>query len=90
MDNKRTRPKIYRMLPEELTNFVHNIAIPGDIAYSHDAETKRYYVYFCTTENVGEDVNPCWMMTDERAILRERLNTMSLEEKIDFLIERLI
>ena len=89
MESKRI-PKIYYMLPEQLITFVHNIAIPGDIAYSYDAKTERHSVYFCTTENVGEDVNPYWMITDERAMLRERLKTMSLEEKIDFLIDRII
>ena len=90
MDNKRTIPKIYCMLPGELTNFVHNIAISGDIAYSYDAQTERRYIYFCTTENIGKDANPYWIMYDEKAMLRERLKTMSLEEKIDFIIERLL
>lgn len=88
-DNYRL-PKIYYMAPGDLTNFVHNIAVPGDIAYSYDAQTERRYIYYCTTENIGKEVNPFWMLIDEQAMLRERLKTMSLEEKIDFIIERLL
>jgi len=90
MSNEHRNPKNYYMLPGELANFVHNKAIPGDIAYSYDAITERHYIYYCTTENIGKDVTPYWAITDKKEMIRERLKSMSLEEKIDFLIERLI
>lgn len=78
------------MLPEELTNFVHNIAQVGDVATSYNAETKRRYIYFCTKGNIGKDVNPIWMMVDERAMYKNYFKNMSLEEKVNFLIDNYI
>lgn len=85
-----TNLKVYAMLPDELTNFVHNIAQAGDVATSYNAMTKRRYIYFCTKDNIGKDVNPVWMMVDEREMYKNYFKNMSLEEKVDFLIDKYI
>lgn len=85
-----TNLKVYVMSPDELDNFVHNIAQAGDVATSYNAMTKRRYMYFCTRDNIGKDVNPVWMMVDEREMYENYFKNMSLEEKVDFLIDKYI
>lgn len=82
--------KVIAMRPDELEHFVHEIARPGDIATAYDSKTKRRYVYFCTHDNIGKSAKPAWMMVDERSLWEYRFNSMSLEEKVDFLIDRYI
>ena len=82
--------KVYSMQLGDLKNFVHNTAQPGDIAMSHHRETKRMYMYICTKENIGKNINPTWKMIDERAMWKHYFSGMSLEEKVDFLIDRYI
>lgn len=89
MDNN-CNAKVYYIGVNQLFDFVRDIAEPGDIAMSYDALTESRYIYFCTHENIGEEVNPLWTMYDEKAILRERVKHMTLEEKIDFLVDKFI
>lgn len=90
MNNEHLMPKLYAILPEQLVDFVRNTAQAGDIATTYDSKTKRRYVYFCNEKNIGKDINPAWMMIDERWMLKNRFKSMTLEEKIDFLIDKYI
>ena len=90
MDNEHIAPKMYVMKPEELVDFVRNKAQVGDIATTYEPATRRRYMYFCTEENIGKDINSCWMMVDERWMLKNRFRNMTLEEKVDFLIDQYI
>lgn len=83
-------PRVYVMLPDELTDFVHHRAQAGDVATTYDAGTKRRYMYFCTPDNIGKDVDPFWVAVDERAVLKSYFESMSLEEKVNFLIDKYI
>ena len=83
-------PKLYAMKPEQLVDFVRNKAQAGDIAYTHDSATKRNYIYFCTEKNIGKDINPVWIMIDERQMLKNMFENMTLEQKVDFLIDKYI
>lgn len=80
------KTKVYSMQLGDLKNFVQNIAQPGDIAMSHHRETKRTYIYICTKENIGKNIEPAWTMVDERALWKHYFSGMSLEEKVDFLM----
>ena len=84
------RPTVYYMSMDKLTDFVRNKARPGDIAFSRDRYANREYVYRCTHDNIGEGVEPYWLMLDSGYFLRQKLKSMSLEEKIDFLIDKYI
>ena len=90
MNNECSMQKLYAMLPEQLVDFVRNTAQVGDIATTYDSETKRRYMYFCNEKNIGKDINPSWLMIDERLMLKNRFKSMTLEEKIDFLIDKYI
>ena len=85
------RPNIYAMLPERLADFVHNKAQDGDIATTYDLATNRRFFYFCTEKNIGKDIeNPCWMMINEKVLFKSMFENMTLEEKVDFLIDKYI
>ena len=84
------RLKLYAMAPDRLTDWVRNNAQAGDIATTYDSATKRRYFYFCNEKNIGKDVNPVWMMVDERQMLISMFQNMTLEEKVDFLIDKYI
>jgi len=90
MVKKFFQPKVVAMLPSELDDFVHNIAEAGNIAYTYDSRTDEKYVYFCTPDNIGKDIEPVWMMLDETQLLRSMLENMTLEEKVEFLIDKYI
>lgn len=90
MVNEYANLKVCSMLPEQLDNFVRNTARAGDVAVAYDNATRRRYIYFCTHENIGKDARPVWMAIDERSIIENRLQTMTLEEKVDFLIDQYI
>lgn len=83
-------PKLHAMSPDKLTDFVRNKAQAGDIAYTYDSATERNYIYFCTEKNIGKDVNPVWMMIDEKQMLKNMFKNMTLEEKVDFIIDKYI
>lgn len=83
-------PSVYSMLPNELADFVHNKAQVGDIALTRDSTTDQRYIYFCTAENIGKDINPVWMMIDERQMLKNMFTNMTLDQKVDFLIDKYI
>lgn len=83
-------PKLYAMRPKDLDDFVHNMAKAGDIATTYDEQTRKRFMYFCTEENIGKDVDPHWEMVDEKEIWKYYFNHMSLEEKVDFLIDKYI
>lgn len=84
------RPKIYYMRKDDLAEFVRTKARPGNIAYTRDTYTGDQYIYHCTHDNIGEGAEPCWYAVDTRYFLKQKLKSMSLEEKVDFLIERYI
>ena len=84
------QPKLYAMLPNQLTDFVRNRAQAGDIATTYDSATDRRYIYFCTEKNIGKDINPFWMIIDEKRTLRKMFENMTLEEKVDFLVNKYI
>lgn len=90
VDYIKVMPKLYAMLPSQLTDFVHNKAQVGDIATTYDSVTNRRYIYFCTPDNIGKDINPTWMMVDEKAMLKNMFENMTLEEKVNFLINKYI
>lgn len=83
-------PKMYAMQPKDLDDFVHNKAKAGDIATAYDETTKKRFMYFCTDKNIGKDVDSHWVMVDEKEIRKHCFNYMSLEEKVDFLIDKYI
>ena len=83
-------PKIYAMLPNQLEDFVHNKAQAGDVATTYDSTTKSRYIYFCGPNNIGKDINPIWMMVDEKQMMKSMFENMTLEQKVDFLIDKYI
>lgn len=83
-------PKVHAMLPNQLSDFVHNRAQVGDIATTYDSTTNKRYVYFCNEKNIGKDINPVWMMIDEIGMLKCMFENMTLEQKVDFLIDKYI
>lgn len=89
-DYIRIKPKLHAMSPNQLTDFVHNKAQAGDIAITHDSTTNKKYMYFCNEKNIGKDINPVWMMIDEREMLKNMFENMTLEQKVDFLIDKYI
>lgn len=58
---------------------------PGEafITVNHSGYNKGTYVYFYKPE----DENPLWMKIDESQIWRKTFDLMTLEQKVDFLIE---
>lgn len=90
MVNEYSNIKVHAMLPEQLDDFVRNTARAGDVAVAYDNATRRRYMYFCTEDNIGKGANPVWIAVDERWIIENRLKSMTLEEKVDFLIDQYI
>lgn len=84
------RPRIYYMSKDKLTEFVRDKAQPGDIAFTCDSYTNHKYVYCCTPDNIGPNAEPVWFYLDTRWLLRRHLNSMTLGEKVDFLIDKYI
>lgn len=84
------KPRLYAMSPDQLTDFVRNRAQVGDIATTYDSATDRKYIYFCTEKNIGKDIDPFWMVVDEKWILKNMFENITLEEKVDFLINKYI
>lgn len=41
-------------------------------------------------KNIGKDINPVWMMVDEREMLKNMFENMTLKQKVDFLIDKYI
>ena len=78
------------MLPDQLTDFVQNTAQAGDVAITKSPITNDEYIYFCTKENIGKDANPCWMKVDKEGMLKNMFERMTLEEKVNFLIDKYI
>lgn len=72
-----------------LKKFVHSTASAGDIAIAYDEMRDRRFWYICTKDNIGEDIEPYWM--DERIItkmiLENKFGNMTMEEKIDLLMD---
>lgn len=86
----KVTPSIYAIMPNQLADFVHNKAQVGDIATTYDTATNQRYIYFCTPSNIGKDINPIWMMVDERQMVKNMFENMTLEQKVDFLIDKYI
>lgn len=80
----------YAMSPSKLDDFVHNKASVGDILISYDAVHNRRLIYFCNEKNIGKDIHPFWISFDEKELLRNQLRNMTLEEKVDFLLDKYI
>ena len=79
----------------ELEDYVKNKAVPGDILYAEQsAEVGKFqYVYICTASNIGECAEESqWQPIGRLAeqIVRKQFEGMTLEEKVDYLIERQI
>ena len=89
-DYIKVTPELYTMLPDQQTDFVHNKAQVGNIATTYDSATNKRYVYFCMPNNIGKDIDPVWMMIDEKAMIRNMFKNMTLEQKVDFLIDKYI
>ena len=83
-------PKVYRILFSDLYDFVRNKAQPGDIVTCNHPSTKHTYIYYCTHDNIGENANPYWIVVDEKAYWRKYFEKMTLEDKVNFLIENFI
>lgn len=84
------KPTVYAMSPDKLDDFVHNKASVGDILMSYDAVRNRRLIYLCNEKNIGKDIYPVWMAFDEEELLRNQLRNMTLEEKVDFLLDKYI
>ena len=82
----------YSIRINELDDFVRNKARPDDILTAYDHYLDRYYWYLCTEDNIGKNVNPCWMTNTDflRTTLIEQFKKMTLDEKVDFLIKEYI
>ena len=48
---------------DDLEDYVHNEAIPGDTLWCV-ADDHRKYVYSCNKDNIDKDVKPYWMVAD--------------------------
>ena len=82
----------YSIRINELEDFVHNKAKPDDILTAYDHYLDRHYYYLCTDDNIGKNVSPSWMTSTNflRTTLIEKFKKMTLDEKVDFLIEEYI
>lgn len=90
MNYTKIIPNLHAISLIQLNDFVHNKAQAGDIAIAYDSPTNKKYMYFCTEDNIGKDVRPVWMMVDEKEMLKNMFKNMTLEEKVNFLIEEYI
>lgn len=90
IDYVKIIPRLYALSPNELDDFVHNKAQAGDIATTYDSVTNTRYMYFCTPNNIGKNINPVWMMVDERQMIKNMFENMTLEQKVEFLIDKYI
>lgn len=86
--------QVVSLSSEQLIDYVHNKAKSGEILTTYDRTLEKRYVYFCNEENIGKNANPYWVMIDEHFLYKKQLEmlfeNMTLEEKIDFLIEKYI
>lgn len=79
----------YKYIPMEyLENYIKtnkDILIPGEafITVKQYGYNKGTYIYFYKPE----DENPFWTKIDENQIRRDIFSTMTLEQKVDYLIE---
>jgi len=57
---------IYLKSLDDLEEYVHNKAILGDVlmCVSNEYGSTRAYVYYCTKENIGENVKPYWLVLE--------------------------
>lgn len=57
---------IYLKSLDDLEEYVHNKAILGDVlmCISNEYGSTRVYVYYCTKENIGENVKPYWLVLE--------------------------
>lgn len=90
MITEYVKPNMYVINPDQLTEFVRNKAQSGDIVTAYDSRFDRRYYYFCTEKNVGKDATPYWMVLDEKILLKSMFENMTLEQKVDFLINEYI
>ena len=84
---------IYNIMFDELEEVVHNKAKVGDAFISREPSSerssgKRWLFYFCVDNNIDENIKPIWMT--QMDLLRLEFRGMTLEEKVDFLIEEYI
>lgn len=80
--------RVCRIKFEELKNFILTDASAGDIAIAYTPECDRNYVYICNSQNIGPNAPSCpaWTLLDEERLLNKAFEYMSLEDKVDFLI----
>lgn len=85
MENKA--PRCYFIRKEQLYEFVSTAEI-GDILMSHDNATGQDYICYCTEDIVRGKREAAWFLIDYESIMRNKVASMTLEEKVDFLVER--
>ena len=82
--------QIISLMPESLNDYIHNSAKAGDILTTYDNERGERYWYFCTKDNIGENISPSWIANRiiNKQLLEHQFKGMTLEEKVDFLINK--
>ena len=77
---------------EQLDDYVRNKAKPGDVLISRNKYTDEQYMYFCNKDNIGKYAMPRWVSGKlvNKFILEAQFKDMTLEEKVDFLIDEYI
>lgn len=45
---------------DELEDYVHNKAVPGDVLKSVSKEGE--YIYVCNKDNIGKNIKPYWRL----------------------------
>jgi hypothetical protein len=84
------RPIVIRMKLDQLDDFIRNRAHAGDIAMARDPSTEYEYVCLCKEEHISGKVKPFWSRLDERALWKAYFDNMTLEQKVDYLIDEYI
>lgn len=74
---------------ESLEKYVKYDANPGDVCVSYDAYYDYHYIFVCNKYNIGENANPYWTRFEhfEKELMINQFKNMSLEEKINLLID---
>ena len=77
------------LTPESLDKYVKYEASPEDVCVSYDAYYDYHYIFVCNKDNIGKNANPYWTRFEyfEEELMRNQFKNMSLEEKINLLID---
>lgn len=82
--------RIFRIKLDQLDDFIRNTAQPGDVALATDPRTVWEYMCVCKKDHISGKAKPYWTRVDTRALWKAYFANMTLEQKVDFLIDEYI